>query len=246
MRKFAGVLFSLMLLFILFVVSFEIVCYDIPGLYEREFVKYDVQGILEYWRGEEIELKEITEVMDETMAYLRGSREDLTVMTRINGEEKEFYNETEKLHMADVRDIFVLCLRLRLVFLAACAVITVFLIRKCGAREAVKLLCTSFIVTSLVFLAVCAVLGVIVFLNFSKAFVVFHGIFFSQGNWMFNPEESRMIDIMPEEFFTDMAAYILIGYLIVIAAALAAAFITRRILSCKERSEKQRPVRTES
>ena len=43
--------------------------------------------------------------------------------------------------------------------------------------------------------------------NFDKYFVVFHEIFFSQGNWLFDPDVSLMINMLRKDF-ADIAARI--------------------------------------
>ena len=124
-----AVLWSLLLLFILLVTSFEAVCYWMPGLYRKEFAKYDVLGNLEAWRGETMDMDGLDTVMEETMAFLRGDREDLIVKVPIDGRVQEFYNEDEISHMTDVRDLFVLFIRLRYLAAALCLLL-MFLIRK--------------------------------------------------------------------------------------------------------------------
>lgn len=67
----------------------------------------------------------------------------------------------------------------------------------------------------LLFLTVAAVAGT----NFDAAFVVFHQIFFpGKDNWLFDPQEDQIINILPQEFFRNCA--VLIVALIVLACVL--------------------------
>ena len=78
--------FALALLFTVLITSFEAVCYWTPGLYDREFRKYNVPFLLEYWKGDRMDYDGINTVIDETMLYLRGERENLIVEVPINGQ----------------------------------------------------------------------------------------------------------------------------------------------------------------
>ena len=112
----ACLLFSLFLVFILFVSGFELACYGNPSYYRQEFQKYQVQEALLENRGESIPLSDLEKVMGETLRYLRGDRENLIIPVSVNGVEQNFYQEDEASHMADVRVLFTLSLTLRMMF----------------------------------------------------------------------------------------------------------------------------------
>ena len=210
--RLAAAVFALSLLFILLITSFEAVCYRMPGLYRKEFRKYNVLENLRSWRGEEMDEEGLQTVMDETMAFLRGNRENLIVEVPIDGRLQEFYNEDEISHMTDVRNLFVLCIRLRIAAVILCLLLMFAVIRGCH-RDWVYVMARGFARTCGVILAAVLALGILISTDFSKYFVIFHEIFFSQGNWMFDVRKSRMIDIMPEGFFADIALYIALTFL---------------------------------
>lgn len=83
----AGIFCALALMLIWLITSVEIVTYGIPGYYEKEYTKYHVLDD----RGIDMTMKDLLQVTDEMMAYLRGNREDLHVMTVIGGESREFF-----------------------------------------------------------------------------------------------------------------------------------------------------------
>lgn len=80
--------------------------------------------------------------------------------------------------------------------------------------------------------AVCAlvipvVVGVLAALDFERAFVVFHSIFFpGKDNWLFDPVTDQIITILPQEFFRNCAILIL-AILVAGCAALIAADLIR-------------------
>ena len=55
------------------------------------------------------------------------------------------------------------------------------------------------------FIVVVAMLSAIISTNFTKYFILFHKIFFSNNLWILNPDTDRLINIVPEPFFIDTA-----------------------------------------
>lgn len=52
--------------------------------------------------------------------------------------------------------------------------------------------------------------GALAALDFGRAFVLFHALFFpGKDNWMFDPWEDQIISILPQEFFRNCALLIL-------------------------------------
>lgn len=208
-----AIFFSLAFIFILLITSFEAVCYWTPGLYDREFRKYNVPFLLEYWKGDRMDYDGVNTVIDETMRYLRGDRDNLIVEVPINGEMQNFYREDEISHMTDVRNLFIGAIHLRRWAIAFCIAAVAWIIRKDRSR-APGILGRGYLRTCLLILGAAAVVGILAATDFTKYFTIFHQIFFSQGNWEFDPRVSRMICIMPEEFFADIALRVLITFLV--------------------------------
>lgn len=224
-QNFLGIIFSVMLIFIVFVTSFEAVCYWTPDFYRKEFIKYDVTGSLESWMGESMSLDDMCYVIDQTMVYLRGNRENLIIETDINGKPTQFYNDNEKSHMADVRILFIKCIFLRSIFILSCLAIAGYLIMTAKIKGALYYLSKGYIRVCTLILFFVVVIGVLAAADFTKYFTIFHEIFFSQGNWMFDPRESRMINMLPEGFFSDCALKIVLTFLGSTAVLLGTSFI---------------------
>ena len=52
--------------------------------------------------------------------------------------------------------------------------------------------------------------GALAALDFDRAFVLFHALFFpGKDNWLFDPRTDRIITILPQEFFRNCAIFIL-------------------------------------
>lgn len=54
------------------------------------------------------------------------------------------------------------------------------------------------------------IVGALAALDFDRAFVLFHALFFpGKTNWLFDPRADQIINILPQEFFRDCALLIL-------------------------------------
>ena len=176
---FLGIVFSLALILVLLINSFQFAAYGDFGFYEKEYKKYDVVSDLD------MELKDVMYVTYEMMDYLIGDRENLDVYTVVEGKEQDFFNEQDKLHMADVKNLFLGGLMVRRVS-AAVMLLCLFVLWVTKANWK-KILAGALIV------------------DFNTAFTVFHEIFFTNDLWLFDPAEDYMIRMLPEVFFYDMA-----------------------------------------
>ncbi len=62
--------------------------------------------------------------------------------------------------------------------------------------------------------AVILVLGVLIVTNFSRAFILFHKLFFTNDLWLLNPKTDWMIRLLPESFFQGIALRTAISFLV--------------------------------
>lgn len=207
-----GILTAFCLMIILLITSVEAVTYWTPGFYEKEYAKYGVTEDVH------MEMDDLLDVTHEMMSFLRGNREDLHVMTVVNGQPREFFNEREIAHMEDVKGLFIGALLLRRICLltAAVSLVIMFLLKGKAKSILPKTLCIG---TGL-FFAVLLVLAGIISTDFSKYFIVFHHIFFNNDLWILDPATDLLINIVPEPFFMDTAARIGISVVVLFLACL--------------------------
>lgn len=186
---------SILFIVVLFFTSFQIVLYGIPGFYEREYSKYNVLDDVK------MEMEDVLHVTDEMMNYLIDKRSDLVIETKVDGQAREFFNEREKLHMEDVKRLFLQGLLLRniAVILTVVAIIGLVLL-----KTNLKSVLPRAFITAIIVVGILSVISAIyVSNNFSEVFVQFHLIFFNNDLWILNPETDLMINILPEGFFFD-------------------------------------------
>ena len=197
LQRLPGIVCAFCLMIVFLITSVEAVTYWTPGYYEHEYEKYNVTAAVR------MEMDDLLQVTDEMMDYLRGDRDDLHVMTVVDGSPREFFNAREIAHMEDVRGLFLGAITLRRVCLAAAAVCVLLMaaLKADLKRTLPRMLCVG---TGLFFL-LAAGIGLLIASDFSRYFVVFHHIFFDNDRWILNPATDLLINIVPEPFFADTA-----------------------------------------
>ena len=197
LRWIAGGAASVAAVVILLISGFQAAMYADFGVYEREYTKYQVLRELD------MEMEEAMYVTREMMAYLKGDRERLSVVTTVEGTEQDFFNEQDRLHMDDVQGLFLGGLALRRGAFAVLAAALVFLAAACR-KEMWRTLARSFQAVLGILAALILFLGIAMARNFNAVFTKFHEIFFDNDLWIFNPAEDYMIRMLPEGLFFDM------------------------------------------
>ncbi len=197
LRWIAGGASSIAAVVILLISGFQAAMYADFGVYEREYIKYQVLRELD------MEMEDAMYVTREMMAYLKGDRERLSVITTVEGTEQDFFNEQDRLHMDDVQGLFLGGLALRRWAFAVLAAALVFLAAACR-KEIWRTLARSFQVVLGILAALILFLGIAMARNFNAVFTKFHEIFFDNDLWIFDPAEDYMIRMLPEGLFFDM------------------------------------------
>lgn len=195
-----------LLVMIILITSFQIAIYGDSEyrFYEKEYRKYRVTEELH------MSMENVMKVTDYMMDYLIGREEVLSVKTEVDGRRQDFFNEQDRLHMADVRKLFLGGLKIRnflVVFVAALLLLSLsWKNRKEGQKERdIGNQCFRAYSISLgVFLLAITLLAVAVSVDFTACFTLFHELFFSNDLWLFDPASDYMIRMLPEGFFADM------------------------------------------
>lgn len=180
------------------ITSFQIAIYGDPEykFYRNEYVKHEVEKDLQ------MEITDIMDVTEKMMDYLIGEREELSADTIVNGEERDFFNEQDRLHMADVKNLFLGGLKLRWIFLGGAVLLLALLVILKGDWKHV--IPKAYFISLGIFGGLTVILGALFASDFTKYFTIFHEIFFTNDLWLFDPETDLMIRMLPEGFFYDM------------------------------------------
>ena len=196
-QKISAVIMMFLLIGVLLLTSFQVAIYGDSQyrFYEREYKKYQGADRLN------MTMDNIMDVTDQMMAYLIGNKAELSVITDVDGETQDFFNEQDRFHMGEVKNLFLGGLKIRNIMLVAVLLILILL----AARKAdmIKLLPRAYFVTLGITGVITIVLGGLFASDFDKYFRIFHEIFFDNDQWMFDPATDYMIRMLPEGFFYD-------------------------------------------
>ena len=192
----AGIILGFSIIEALLITSFEIAMYSDFSVYQEEYEKYDVLSDLD------MTMDDVMYVTHEMMDYLRGNGDTLSVITTVEGREQDFFNEQDRFHMAEVRDLFIGGLNIRLGACAAVVLCIVFLL--ISRADIKKIIPRSYWIALGITGVVVALIGIAAVVDFNAVFVQFHHIFFDNDLWIFDPAEDYMIRMLPEGLFYDM------------------------------------------
>lgn len=207
MQWIIGIAASAAVTVILLITSFEAAMYLDFSYYQKEYEKYHVLEDLD------MKMEDVMYVTEEMMAYLRGDRKELKVITTVEGKRIVFFNEQDQFHMEEVQGLFLGGIRLRKyagVLLVVCVLI---LLRR--KENLFRILSKSWYIVLGIFLAMAALIGIMVLWNFDAIFLLFHELFFDNDLWIFDPNTDYMIRMLPEGLFFDfvfrIGSFFLIG-----------------------------------
>ena len=144
---------------------------------------------------------EIKTAFNEMLDYCLGAPEFSTGVLR--------WSESGKAHFTDVRLLFLLDLRV-LAVSAGLLVGILLSARGTGRTPARPLGRGPTFWAGAGLGAVFLLVGALAALDFDRAFVLFHALFFpGKDNWLFDPAADQIINILPQEFFRNCALLIL-------------------------------------
>ena len=165
--------------------------------------------------------EEVIEAYNEMMDYCIGLRSEFSAGVLP-------FSESGASHFADVRALFVLNF-VALFICSALMIVSFVLVKKkkitlhrfCGRSVPFWSVVSIFSLASIVAIA-CVV-------NFKKAFLTFHQIFFpGKTDWKFNPYTDPIIELLPNQFFSNCAVFIFCGIVVSCVAIMLYEFLPRR------------------
>ncbi len=171
-------------------------------------------GPLELEKNTGYTRSEIKTAYDEMLDYCLGAKKFSTGILR--------WSESGKDHFTDVRALFLL--DLKALAISAVILVVILVVMRLAAWHPYRLLGrgpTFWAGTGLA--GVFLIIGALAATNFDKAFEIFHAMFFpGKTNWIFDPREDEIINILPQDFFMHCAILILciliLGCIVLITA----------------------------
>ncbi len=214
LRLFACFLSMLLLVALLFM-SLSVLLHN-SAFFEREY------AALRLSESMGISTKELVAALMRVIDYMDGKAEDIRITVSVNNEETLMFNEREEAHMVDVRNLYMGFKITSWVILGLYAALVYVL------YKTPKVLSKAFLHAS----AISLLLGLLalfwVVLDFSSFWVAFHKLFFTNDLWQLDPTSSRMIVMMPLEFFYNIISRLaLIFGAVWLILCLSAGFVLR-------------------
>ncbi|MFV0479767.1 MAG: TIGR01906 family membrane protein [Anaerorhabdus sp.] len=208
-----------------FLVAFFLMCIDLnsfnPTFFKKEYVKLNT--------AEEIGMSQddLDKATTTLLDYIQAKRDDLNVVATIDGIETEVFNEKEKLHMIDVRVLYLNAMQVKWVsgiLGMILLVIGIALNRREAARSFFDMASKALLATfSILFL-----IGLYAVVDFNSFWLQFHYIFFTNDLFLLNPATDILIKMVPSQFFFDLVFRIVISFALGIAIFASACVYERR------------------
>ena len=205
MKKFFSVGFatigSVILVLILIFTSMQVVINDRTFI-ENEYTKLMVSESMGMSNTDLV--KSCVQLID----YMQGNADSIDVEVTIGGVPQQmFIVEQERTHMEDVRTLYTTIRGYR--DMGVLAMLVLFLLAAViNFRRAPQTLSQGYLSGGFVCLLVLGFLGTWAASDFSSFWTFFHQALFWNDEWMFDPTESRMINMLPETFFSDVVGRI--------------------------------------
>ena len=228
---------SIMLIIALLILSIEIYAFN-RTFFAKEYEKI---GTADNIGMSEQDLSAVTEKL---LDYTQGTEPNLNMQVSIKGEMREVFGQREKDHMVDVRALYLGARDVRTVSLIGAALL--FMASFMSSRKTtVPILCRSFLWVSGAFLVAVAAIGLYAAIDFSAFWTSFHHVFFTNDLWRLSPTHI-LIQMVPEQFFSDLVTKIILRFVSVfielnLAAALGL-YVYKKLqkkASSKHRGDKQ-------
>ncbi len=118
-----------------------------------------------------------------------------------------FFNEKEKLHLKDVKNLFK---KIFLIFYIS-LILTISLLIYFIYKKYYKTIWSSFFISTLILIIIILLFFII---DFNYLFTKFHIIMFNNYLWQLNPNEDNLINLFPEKLQYDIIRKIFINILI--------------------------------
>ena len=178
------------------------------SFYDRQ---YQLNGTAEHIG---IRHQDLMSVTDNLICYMTNQRPDLEMQYGVKGEIREIFDQREKLHMIDVRNLYMGVIHIAIGITAAIGAGLFYVIKKDGWKTARTTLNRKYLWSAIGLVIFCLVFGILIATNFQWFWTHFHYVFFTNDLWLLDPRISIMINMVPLNFFYAMVTRIFIIFII--------------------------------
>lgn len=199
---------AITLVFTVLFTSLQIISFN--RLFYQE--KFDQYGVYTEFEGNKTL---VDNEFDYVLSYLEGSEKEI---------KSTFYNEKEKRHLKDVKQLFQTARVLLWLSIGLLVMLGFYLLR----IEQMSVLLRGLILGSASLLGLILLLLVSVILQFNASFVVFHKLLFSNNLWILNPATDNLINLLPQQIFYDLAFKLAVIIILISTLVLIGSYVIKR------------------
>lgn len=207
---------------------------------DKNFIEYEYAR-LSLSREMGVSNLDLVSSCERLIDYMEGRVDSIDIQVTVDGEQVlMFEQEQETSHMADVRLLYQRFRTFR-DFGVLLALVLYLLGAVLHIRSAMHTLASGYVYGAFVIALFAGFLGTWAALDFSNFWTFFHQMLFWNNDWLFDASTSRMINMLPEQFFSDviLRMAILAGVafvLLLVASAVALASIRKKRRLAREKA----------
>lgn len=220
------VLFVVLVPMVLLLTDVQLVAYN-RNYYRAEYVKYNIP------KNIGMSMENLMNSTERLLLYLDNKRDNLDFKESFTSGEEEFFSQRDKQHMVDVKCLFIKGRYLRDLSLVYIIVILFIMFRKKPFKAQIRKLARYGIAIAAAGIAPVLLVVVLMNIDFYKYFTIFHKIFFTNDLWLLDPAADRLVNIFPQDFFTDMAFSISYMYIAEMAVILIGSIIVLKLVKAE-------------
>lgn len=197
----------------------------------RTFLEYEY-GRLSLAHDMGMNNLDLIESCQRLIDYMEGRVDSIDITVTVNGESVLMFDQEQEIsHMRDVRLLYQTCRSMR-DFGVLLALVLYLLSAVLHMRTAMHTLAAGYTYGAFVVALFAGFIGTWAALDFSSFWTFFHQMLFWNEDWLFDASTSRMINMLPERFFSDvivrMIALAGAVFLLLLAASIAALVSIRK------------------
>lgn len=163
------------------------------------------------------------------LGYLQNKYDSLDLQIKVNGVTREVFNEREKAHMVDVKDLYQNVLVVRNI----CFVVFILSLIYIVYTNNSNLIFNSYKKSLMIFGFIIGFILLFCLIDFDGFWINFHHVFFPDNDlWLLNPNTDILIMMVPEQFFFDLCISIIISIIVFLSGIyFIFKFLDRKIIN---------------
>ena len=207
---------------------------------DKNFIEYEYAR-LSLSREMGVSNLDLVSSCERLIDYMEGRVDSIDIQVTVDGEQVLMFEQEQEIsHMADVRLLYQRFRTFR-DFGVLLALVLYLLGAVLHIRSAMHTLASGYVYGAFVIALFAGFLGTWAALDFSDFWTFFHQMLFWNNDWLFDASTSRMINMLPEQFFSDviLRMAILAGVafvLLLVASAVALASIRKKRRLAREKA----------